>query len=1730
MIDRALLERLSRAYGIEPEYPDIWGELRRVPAATLLRFLGAMGVSVTEPAQIEEHLAERERLSWQRLLPPVQVAWLDEVPISIELCMSADQASRRCTWCLTEEGGARHREGMQPAQLTELERRDLAGEAWARFRFTLPRALCAGYHRFELELQAQDGEPRRAAMSLIVAPRSCYRPQVVAAEKRVWGLAVQLYAVRSERNWGIGDFTDLVRMLELAAESGAGVVGVSPLHALFAHDPEHASPYSSSSRVFLNTLFVDVEAVADFSECAAARELVRSASFQARLRALRAAELVHYSQVAAAKRQVLEILYRHFREHHLEPGGERGGDFRRFQAEEGDALRQHALFQALQEHFHREDSEIWGWPVWAEAYRTPDSEAVRTFAEAHLERIELYEYLQWQAELQLATAGRRSFELGLGVGIYQDLAVAVGVGGAEVWARHDAYALEARIGSPPDDFNLEGQDWGLPPLNPERLRALAYQPFIATLRHNMRHAGALRIDHVMALFRLFWVPAQGLPRDGGYVHYPFEDLLGILALESQRNGCLVIGEDLGTVPPQVREALGPLGVLSCRLFYFEKDEAGHFKRPQEYPRQAVVAATAHDLPTLAGYWRGTDLELRTRLALFPSEEQRQHQVIARAADRARVLLALEHEALLPAGSSVDSIGIPEMTPELVRAIHVYLARSPGQLLVVQMEDALGQVGQVNLPGTSDQQHPNWRLRLSLDIEQWQQDPSIMALWDAIRAERGASLLPPPREQPEGRQAPQAQIPRATYRLQFHRDFRFDDARRIVGYLDALGISHCYASPILKARPGSAHGYDIIDHTSLNPELGGQADFDRLAGSLHQRGMGLLLDMVPNHMGVMGSDNKWWLDVLENGPASSYAHFFDIDWALQKDELRGKVLLPVLGDHYGNVLDNGELRLVLDAGRGELSVLYYEHRFPIDPREYPQFLGHRQERLLERLGGDHPHLLELQSLLTALANLPARNAGSEITAERNRDKEIHKQHFARLLDDDADIAWYIEENLAVFNGGRDHPEGRELLHKLIEAQAYRLSYWRVASDEINYRRFFDINELASLRMENEEVFAATHGKVLELIADGKVQGLRIDHPDGLYAPAQYFERLQEAVVTACCLGDSGAPWDDDRLPFYVLVEKILAPYERLPESWRVHGTTGYDFTNVCNGLFVDTSAEKTLEKCYSDFVRERVQLDELLYESKNLIMRVALSSELTVLANLLSRIAESDRHTCDFTLNGLREALREVVACMPVYRTYVGGEAPTSDDIRYIDWALALARKRSRAADLQIFDFLREVLLTRIAEGKAQAYRQLVVSFAMKFQQYTAPVMAKGLEDTAFYSYNRLVSLNEVGGDPKRFGLTVGAFHRANQERARRWPHSMLSSSTHDSKRSEDVRARINVLSELGEDWRGHLRRWRVLNRRKKRNLEGQLAPSANDEYLLYQTLIGAWPLEPMDGPAHEIFVERIVAYMLKAIKEAKIHSSWINPDTDYEGAVTVFVRELIGNPERSPFLSDFLPFQARVARLGMYNSLSQVLLKLAAPGAPDFYQGNELWDFSLVDPDNRRAVDFAHRQQMLEELQALDRLPKEAYTVAVRNLFENWIDGRVKLYVIWRVLGLRRREPSLFRDGDYLPVNAVGSRSEHICSFARMHADRWVLVVAPRLFAGVSDAQDDGPLPGSVWSDTWLELPAEFPERGIHNLLTAEPCSIHAREGIASLYMPELLAHFPVALLVGGEGDSSASP
>jgi (1->4)-alpha-D-glucan 1-alpha-D-glucosylmutase len=905
-------------------------------------------------------------------------------------------------------------------------------------------------------------------------------------------------------------------------------------------------------------------------------------------------------------------------------------------------------------------------------------------------------------------------------------------------------------------------------------------------------------------------------------------------------------------------------------------------------------------------------------------------------------------------------------------------------------------------------------------------------------------------------------PRATYRVQLNREFTFNDAKRIVPYLAGLGISHLYTSPILKARPGSMHGYDVVDHTQLNPELGTREDFDTLVASLHEHQMGLLVDIVPNHLGIMGCDNEWWLDLLENGPAARSAPNFDVDWRPNRASLRNRVLVPILGGPFGTVLESGDLKLEFDAASGSFKIRYFDHCFPIDPREYPQiFAGNVAEAAATLSPEDRA---DFESLWTAFGNLPPRDDDSaEAKSVRYRDKEAHKRRLLRLIERAPDVRRLIDEALVRINGTAGEPKSFDGLERLLDAQAYRLAYWRVAVDEINYRRFFDVNDLAALRMNELEVFEQTHALIFDFIDSGHIDGLRIDHSDGLFDPMQYFERLQRRF---------GA--DPAAKPLYVVTEKIIAAHERLPSQWPVHGTTGYDFAALANGWLVNADHEEAVTRLYKQFTGVSDDFDELAYQAKKLVMRTSLAAEVEVLATQLDRIAQLDRHTSDFTRASMREALVETIARFPVYRTYVCERGVSAEDRRIVQWAVNVARANSSGGEVSIYDFLRDVLLGDAAKNRPASHARAMLEFAMKFQQVTAPVTAKGIEDTAFYRYNRLVSVNEVGGDPRRLAFSTAAVHQENLERARNWPHSMLATSTHDTKRSEDARARIAVLSELPERWKVHLARWSRLNRSKRRQVESGNAPTRNDEYLIYQTLLGIWtPQEPTES-----VIARVQAYLVKATREAKRTTSWMNPNTEYEQATGEFAARLLEPSEQNAFLKDFASLAEIVTYFGHLNSLVQTILKLTSPGVPDIYQGTEAMSLALVDPDNRRPVDYEGNQRTLDELA---QLRPQATSERLSTALGLPHSSDAKMLVTWRLLQLRRELADVFASGSYEPLAVTGTQKNHVLAFARTHEQKTIVVVIAKWMALLMNGELRLPI-GDVWGDTSVGIPSQAQE------------------------------------------------
>ena len=930
------------------------------------------------------------------------------------------------------------------------------------------------------------------------------------------------------------------------------------------------------------------------------------------------------------------------------------------------------------------------------------------------------------------------------------------------------------------------------------------------------------------------------------------------------------------------------------------------------------------------------------------------------------------------------------------------------------------------------------------------------------------------------------LPRATYRLQFNPGFTFNDAGNIVGYLADLGISDLYASPILKARHGSSHGYDVVDAGALNPELGTDEDFTTLHELLQSRELGFLLDIVPNHMAA-SPENAWWMSVLENGPHSRFLHYFDIDWSpvTSRGETVNKVLLPILGKPYGEVLDAQELSLGFD--QEGFFFTYFEKRLPLAPGSYQQ--------ILRECVGSLPRegvAIELRELIEGDASVP--------------NSRFLKETLWRIYEQEPVFRTALDGAINRINGQKGDLASLDELDSLLDAQWYRLAYWRIASEKINYRRFFDVTDLVGVRVENPEVFEARNRRTLELIAEGKVTGLRIDHIDGLYDPIGHMRKLQLRLGNR-----SGHPGETepaaprstvDRDPehpqsFYVLVEKILAHGEDLPSDFPVSGTTGYDFLDSVNALFVDPQGLSKLDRFYRAFSGVSESFEEICYQRKKQVIHELFSGEMRAMGKQLSAVAMGDRNARDFAPVELTAALTEVTACMSVYRTYIRDERVSDEDRAIIHRAIAEARARAAGTiDERLFLFLERVLLVD-PPSYVTGERDHWLAFVMRWQQFTGRVMAKGVEDTSFYNYNRLLSLNEVGGEPGRDERFDGLaeFHQRNIRQQRDWPHTLNATSTHDTKRSEDARARINVLSEMPEVWARQVRRWSKANGHLR--IDG--VPAANEELLIYQTLVGMWPLHESELASVR---ERLQQYLEKAAREAKTHTSWMAPVAAYEDALLGFAAAILENPA---FCESFIRFQKRVAFPGALNALSQVVLKATSPGVPDFYQGTELWDFSLVDPDNRRPVDYEGRAAMLAKLKTAAAKP--GFDPAV--LLRRWSDGRVKMFITWRLLEARNRLAELFLHGTYEPISDGGN----VCAFLRRHGQSVLLVAVPRLASHLARA---GSFPlGDAWGESRFDVAGRW-----RNLFTGEELEEK------SLALADVFRRFPVAVLEL-EGDAS---
>ncbi len=990
---------------------------------------------------------------------------------------------------------------------------------------------------------------------------------------------------------------------------------------------------------------------------------------------------------------------------------------------------------------------------------------------------------------------------------------------------------------------------------------------------------------------------------------------------------------------------------------------------------------------------------------------------------------------------------------------------------------------------------------------------------------------------------EVRVPVATYRAQMHKDFTFDQATAILPYLQRLGMGDFYASPIFEARPGSTHGYDVARHDRLNPELGGRPRFDILANALRDHGMGLLLDIVPNHMGI-GGDAVWWQDVLQNGHASRYSSYFDIDWTPLKHEMRHKLLLPILGNQYGEDLEAKHIQVTFDQGR--FFVTYFEHRMPVAPRSVPMIFFRRPIGTLpsEQEVEGMPH--ELADLLRELTHVPPHETTDPTLQEQRQEQLGRLMPRLRETLQDERVRPSIDAALARLNGVSGDPHSFDALDEFLNVQPYRLAYWRTSAEEINYRRFFDVNDLVGLRMETPEVFADTHCLIRDLLARQQVTGLRIDHCDGMFNPRQYLIRLQLLYLASQCAGPQasgdtaatgiervvldkvrGYDWTASHGPLYVVVEKILEPREYMPREWPVHGTSGYDFVYFANNIFIQRENAKAFDRLYERVLGRPMNPDEVIYRSKLQVMQNSLASEVHVLTNMLSKIAAADRHARDFTDNILEAVLRETIACFPVYRTYIDERGTYPErDIAFIMSAIRQAKRRNPDVDASAFDFLRDMLLLR-RNQRSDGSRNLdpqQLHFALKFQQLTGPVMAKGVEDTTFYVYTRFLSSNEVGGDTKSFGIPLDLWHASNQERLEVSPDSMLTTSTHDTKRSEDVRNRLNVLSEIPDQWAAAIRRWQRVNATLKQTLpDGRVAPDANEEYLLYQTIVGAWPWRADEPGCRESLLERLQQYATKALSEAKVNLSWVNPDAEYVEAVHGFLARILlpdAQGRETAFVQTLNRLLPQVRFFGGVNSIAQVVLKATSPGVPDFYQGTELWDLSLVDPDNRRPVDYTLRDRLLAQLDEM--AAQEGPAAVARAVTADLSEGAIKLWTTAQVLRLRQTQHGLFRRGTYVPLVAEGSAEPHLIAHARQLDQARILAAVPRFACSLMRGDVSLPL-GRAWRDWTVTVPENLHGR-YRNIFTGETVEVTGELSLSTLF-----ANYPVAVLADEGRATTAS-
>jgi len=1411
----------------------------------------------------------------------------------------------RIDWRLTRENGETA-DGRSPAL------RDARGRA----SFTLP-AQPMGYHRLEIG---------GACATIVSAPARCWRPAELARE-RAWGVAAQVYALHDYATLTIGGYREIGALAAAAGACGASFLGLSPLHALFAADRSRNSPYSPSNRMMLETLFIDPRGAPGLDPTLLAQAAQTAQS-------LRAGPLIDHEAAWRLVRPLLHQAWRGF------SAQEERGAFEAFRARGGRALADHALFEALSEAMCAQGRMWWG--EWPADLQDPGSPACEQARADLAQDIGFHAFLQWLADSQLEQAARAARESGMEIGLYRDLAVGADRAGSEIWRKPDDYLLNASIGAPPDLLGPAGQNWGLPPFDPLRLEDSGLRPFRRLLAANMRCAGAIRIDHAFQLERLYLVPEGASARDGAYIANPFAALLACLRIESVRARCMVIAEDLGTAPKGFSETIMRSGLLSYRLLLFERDAEGGFTPPHRWPRDALAAVSTHDLPTLAGWRRGLDVALRNCFAGAPVGGD------AREREAAALENALAREGLTPARRDDEGFR---------HAVLRFLARTPALLCAAQADDLAGEWSQPNLPGP-ETGHPNWRRRLGLSIDAMAREDGPLARAAACMTQEGRGLR-------KAAGALACAPPRATYRLQLRPEFAFHDVARLAPYLERLGVSHVYLSPIMAAGRGSAHGYDATDPARISPALGGEAGFAAMSDALQAHGLKILLDIAPNHVSASletDEGRSWWRSLLEWGRASPLADAFDVDW--ERPGAQGKLLAATLDVPLAQALRENDFTLVFDRACGGFGARRARVVYPLNPLDCAFLV----ERAIGAAAAQRTHAGEPRAALRA-ALLLLRDAARARGHERHGLGEAAKAHLADAARAEA-CARAIDVALADFNADGRRPQE---MARLLGRQAYRLAHWRLADSQLNHRRFFDVNALAGLRVERPKVFARVHEKPLALAREGRIAGFRIDHIDGLADPAGYLDRLQAHAGPG----------------FYVVVEKILARDEPLP-PWPVAGTTGYETLTRLDALFVAQENEAAFDDVRAATAADERPFAQRLRATKGETLDAIFQPELQALAAAAQTAAGAQ----DLDLREAMRGWRDLIAALPVYRTYLGSGAPGARDAGLLRAALAQARETGASDALA---FIEATLFDPAPDEASCALRR-------RFEQLSGPTMAKSLEDTLFYRDARFVALNEVGGAPDAFGLSVDEFHAHAELRARTQPHGLHATQTHDAKRGEDVRARLAALSHDPQTWRALFAAAPAPER-----------PDANDRSLLLQTFIGAWPAHGASGapPAPDAATRaRFQAYATKALRESKRRTSWRAPNAAYEDAARRWIEQLCAH---DGFLEELALRLPALARAGDRVSLARTALKLVIPGVPDIYQGCEGADFSLVDPDNRRPVDYARRMRLMET------------------------GGRgfeaCKFALVRTLLADRKQSPDLYAFGDYEPLAApkgwIGFRRSH---------------------------------------------------------------------------------------------------